>query len=358
MCRRKCGIICKDNSGMRGGEMKATLKDIAADTGFSVTTVSLVLNNKPSKISESTKEIILDSAQRLEYRPNQLAISLVKKRTDTLGLIVSDVSNPFFSTLAKGVEDVCREHGWNMILCNTNNMHNLDLNYINVLVDKGTDGIIYGMAGDSTLQDAIDSCKLMRDQDMSFVVVDRYFKELNTSYIGLDHLLGGYYATKHLIELGHRRIACVTGPMHLADVLQRLKGYKKALKEAGIKYDSKLIFEGNYTIESGVAAFPWLMKSKCTAVFAFNDMSAYGIYMEAKINGLSIPRDFSLVGYDDIYFSKILEAPLTTIKQPVYEMGVKAAEIMIKAIKSKGKPREQVVFHPELIVRSSTRKFE
>lgn len=338
--------------------MKATLKDIAADTGFSVTTVSLVLNNKPSKIPECTKQIILEAAKRLDYRPNQLAVSLVKKRTDTLGLIVSDVSNPFFSTLAKGVEDICRENGCNMILCNTNNMHKCDLDYINMLVDKGVDGIIYGMAGDSTLKNAIDSCKLMKEQDMSFVIIDRYFKKLHTSYIGVDHLMGGYYATKHLIEMGHKKIACITGPLHLDDVLERLKGYKKALKEAGIKYDSKLVFEGRYNMESGAAAFPWLMKTKCTAVFAFNDMTAYGLYIEAKKNGISIPKDFSVVGYDDIYFSKILEAPLTTIKQPVYEMGVKATEILIEAIKNKKMPEEQFVYQPELIVRSSTRKFE
>lgn len=338
--------------------MKATLKDIAADTGFSVTTVSLVLNNKPSKIPEGTKQIILEAAQRLGYRPNQLAVSLVKKRTDTLGLIVSDVSNPFFSTLAKGVEDICRENGCNMILCNTNNMHKCDLNYINMLVDKGVDGIIYGMAGDSTLKNAIDSCNLMKEQDMSFVIIDRYFKKLHTSYIGVDHLMGGYYATKHLIEMGHKKIACITGPLHLDDVLERLKGYKKALKEAGIKYDSKLVFEGRYNMESGAAAFPWLMKTKCTAVFAFNDMTAYGLYIEAKKNGVSIPKDFSIVGYDDIYFSKILEAPLTTIKQPVYEMGVKATEILIEAIKNKKKPEEQFIYQPELIVRSSTMKME
>lgn len=338
--------------------MKATLKDIAAETGFSVTTVSLVLNNKPSKIPESTKQIIISTAQKMGYRPNQLAISLVKKRSDTIGLIVSDVSNPFFSTLAKGVEDVCRENGWNMILCNTNNMHKCDLNYINMLVDKGVDGIIYGMAGDSTLKNAIDSCKLMKEQDMSFVIIDRYFKKLHTSYIGVDHLLGGYYATKHLIELGHRRIACITGPLHLDDVLERLKGYKKALKEYGIKYDANLVFEGRYNMESGAAAFTWLMQTKSTAVFAFNDMTAYGLYIEAKKNGISIPKDFSVVGYDDIYFSKILESPLTTIKQPVHEMGVKAARILIEAIKSKKDPEEQFVYKPELIVRNSTRRLE
>ncbi len=338
--------------------MKATLKDIAGDTGFSVTTVSLVLNNKPSKIPESTKKIILDSAHKLGYRPNQLAVSLVKKRTDTLGLIVSDVGNPFFSIMAKGVEDICRENGWNMILCNTNNMHQYDLNYINMLVDKGVDGIIYGMSGDSNLQNAVESCKLMKEQDMAFIMVDRYFKELNTASITVDHVLGGYYATKHLIELGHRRIACVTGPLHLDDVIDRLEGYKKALKEAGVEYDQSLIYEGKYIIESGKASVEWFMNTNCTAIFAFNDMTAYGIYSEAKRKGVSIPKDFSLVGYDDIYFSKILEAPLTTIRQPVYDIGVKATEILINAIKKKEKPKEQFIYQPELIVRDSTKAIE
>lgn len=338
--------------------MKATLKDISSETGFSVTTVSLVLNHKPCKIPEVTKKIIIEAAQKLGYRPNQLAVSLVKKRTNTIGLVVSDVSNPFFSTLAKGVEDRCRDNGLNMILCNTNNKHECDINYINMLVDKGVDGIIFGMAGDSTVEDAIESCQLMKDQDIAFVIIDRYFKKLHKSYVGVNHLLGGYYATKHLIELGHKRIACITGPLHLDNVSSRLDGYKKALNEANIKYDSKLIYEGKYNMESGVAAFSWLMKTKCTAVFAFNDMTAYGLYMEAKKNGISIPKDISVVGYDDIYFSKILESPLTTVRQPVYDMGGKAAQVLINAIKSNAKPEEQFVYQPELIKRSSVRKVE
>lgn len=333
---------------------KTTMKDIVNDTGFSLTTVSLVLNNKPSKIPEVTKNIILDSAERLGYRPNQLAVSLVKKRTDTMGLIVSDVSNSFFSTLAKGVEDTCRENGWNMILCNTSNKHKYDMDYINMLVDKSVDGIVYGMSGDTNLQKAIECCDLMKKQGMAFVIVDRYFKELSYSSIRVDHILGGYLATKHLTDLGHSKIACVTGPLHLDDVSDRLTGYKKALKEAKIQYDPSLIYEGKYTLESGIAAVDWLLDKEYSAVFSFNDMSAYGIYMEAKKKGLSIPKDFSLVGYDDICFSKILEAPLTTIRQPVYDMGRKSASMLMNMIEKKEFTQGTEIFVPELVVRNST----
>lgn len=334
--------------------MRTTIKDIANYTGFSVTTISLVLNDKAHKIPKSTKDTILEAVEKLNYRPNQLAVSLVKKRTETIGLIISDVSNIFFSNLAKGVEDECRRNGWNLILCNTNDMHKRDMEYIQVLADKGVDGILFCMSLDSNKTKALESVHLMERLRIPFVMIDRFLEEADCCTVLVDHKLGGYIATKHLLELGHRRIGCVAGPLLLEDVLARLQGYKEALLEFQVAYDDSLIFEGNYDRESGVNAVEYLLPKKVSAIFAFNDMSAYGTYTAIRKKGYKVPEDVSLVGYDDIFFSEILDVPLTTINQPVYEMGVEAVGQLITKIDSDTHSKKCITFQPSLVKREST----
>lgn len=296
--------------------MRTTIKDIANYTGFSVTTISLVLNGKADKIPKSTKDVIFDAVEKLNYRPNQIAVGLVKKRTKTIGLVISDVSNVFFSNLAKGVEDECRRNGWNLILCNTNDLHKRDLEYIQVLADKGVDGILFCMSLDSDKKRALESVDLMKKLKMPFVMIDRFLEEVDCCSVIVNHRSGGYAATKHLLELGHQNIACVAGPLALEDSQHRLKGYKEALEEYGIAYDPDLIYEGNYDRESGKEAVEYILglSKKVTAIFSFNDMSAYGVYNRLKKHNYYIPRDMSLVGYDDIFFSEILDVPLTSVR--------------------------------------------
>ncbi len=336
--------------------MRTTIKDIAEYTGFSVTTISLVLNGKAYKIPESTKSTILDAADKLNYRPNQLAVSLVKKRTKTIGLVISDVSNVFFANLAKGVEDQCRKKGWNLILCNTNDLHKRDLEYIQVLADKGADGILFCMALDSDKKKAMKSVRLMEKLKVPFVMIDRYLEEAECCSIVVDHERGGYVATKHFLELGHKRIGCVTGPLVLEDSKARLKGYERALKEAGQPYDKALIYEGSYDRESGMKAVDYFMDKEVTAIFAFNDMSAYGCYKRLRQKGLQIPQDVSLIGYDDIFFSEILDVPLTSVYQPVYDMGVEAVSQLIDDLEKENGTKKCITFQPKLVVRESTAK--
>lgn len=337
--------------------MRTTIKDIANYTGFSVTTISLVLNNKATKIPKSTKDIIMKAVEKLDYHPNQLAVGLVKKRTQTIGLIISDVSNVFFSTLAKGVEDTCRKKGWNLILCNTNDKHQRDLSYIQVLADKGVDGILFCMARDSDKKKAEESIQLLSRLKIPFVMIDRYLgSTTNCSSVIVDHVQGGYTAVKYLLEQGHRRIGLVTGPSELEDSNERLKGCKKALREYQIEYCQELVYEGNYDKESGVAAGRYFVHKNVTAIFAFNDMSAYGVYNELKKNGLSVPKDVSLIGYDDIFFSEILDVPLTTIKQPIYEMGVEGVKLLLEEVEKEGGTKKCITFQPALVVRESVSK--
>lgn len=340
--------------------MRTTIKDIANYTGFSVTTISLVLNGKADKIPKSTKDVIFDAVEKLNYRPNQIAVGLVKKRTKTIGLVISDVSNVFFSNLAKGVEDECRRNGWNLILCNTNDLHKRDLEYIQVLADKGVDGILFCMSLDSAKKRALESVDLMKKLKMPFVMIDRFLEEVDCCSVIVNHRSGGYAATKHLLELGHQNIACVAGPLALEDSQHRLKGYKEALEEYGIAYDPDLIYEGNYDRESGKEAVEYILglSKKVTAIFSFNDMSAYGVYNRLKKHNYYIPRDMSLVGYDDIFFSEILDVPLTSVSQPVYDMGVEAVQQIISEIGSGVNSRKCITFQPKLTVRESTQRLK
>lgn len=340
--------------------MRTTIKDIADYTGFSVTTISLVLNHKPNKIPQSTKDIIFQAAEKLNYRPNQLAVGLVKKRTKTIGLIISDVSNIFFAALAKGVEDACREKGWNLILCNTGDQHERDLSYIQVLADKGVDGVLFCMARDSNKKKTEESIKLLKRLRLPFVMIDRYLEEADCSSVIVNHNQGGYNATKYLIEQGHRKIACVTGPLDLEDSKERLEGYKRALKEAGIAYNSRLVYEGDYTYKSGEEAAKVLVKKgkDISAIFAFNDMSAYGVYSALKKKHIHVPEQISLIGYDDIFFSEILDIPLTTMRQPVYDMGAEGVQLLLDIVEEKGTARKCIIFQTELVIRESVKKLE
>jgi len=338
--------------------MRTTIKDIAEYTGLSVTTISLVLNGKADKIPDITKQKIFKAVADLGYRPNQVAVGLVKKTTKTIGLIISDIRNVFFSNLAKGVEDECRRNGWNLILCNTNDLHERDLAYIKVLADKGVDGILYAMSVDSNREKTIESLDLIESTRIPYVMLDRTFREKCCNYVVTNHELGGYLATQHLLELGHRQIACVTGPLHLDDSLFRLEGYKRALSEYNVSFRPELIYEGDYTLEGGRASVKALRHVPHTAIFAFNDMSAYGVHNALKAEGFQVPRDYSLVGYDNIFFSEILDPPLTSVHQPVYEVGKEATKLLIELTpKYADKSLHERVLTPYLVIRDSTQKY-
>lgn len=336
--------------------MKTTIKDISNYTGLSITTVSLVLNNKPSKISEKTKKRVIAAAKKLNYSPNHLAVGLVTKCTQTLGLIVTDISNNFYGILAKGVERACQEKGWNVMLCNSLNSHERELDLIRVLKNKSVDGIIYCVGASVTRAKAKKSFDLLKSGNLPLVAIDNDFIGLARHNIYLDNKMGGYIATKYLIENGHSKIACITGPKGIDMKKGRIEGYMQALKEASIPYNSKLVIEGNYTIESGFSAIERLKNKDFSVVFAFNDMMAIGALKALKEMKIKVPDDISLMGYDDLPFCEVLEVPLTTIKQPVYEMGYTAAEKLIKLIQNEDEGNLDIMFEPTLMVRNSIKR--
>jgi len=335
--------------------VRTTLKQVAEASNLSITIVSQVLNNRPCRVSKEKRKLILDTAQRLNYRPNLVAVSLVKGSTDTIGLAISDIRNSFFSSLAKGVEDECQKYSWNVILCNSNDRHSKDMANLRMLADKGVSGIIFGMASESTPEMVKECTDFMRKEHIPYMLVDRYVETQNGGIVCVDHVNGGYQAAGHLLRLGHRRIACVTGPLNLLDSQQRLEGYVCALKEYGVPYDPGLIIEGKYTFPSGAEAADTLMDRtiEVDALFCFNDMMAIGAMQRLKERGLRIPEDISIIGYDDIFVDQFLSVPMTTIKQPTEQLGRAAAHKIINKEVGFNRKEERIIFKPELVERKT-----
>ncbi len=334
--------------------MRASIKDIAKLTGYSITTVSLVLNNKGDKFSASAQEKILETAKQLNYRPNRHAVSLVKQHSNTFGLIVPDIGNHYFAQLATGIEHGCRKYGRMMFLCNTNDRHVRNIEYINQLAEMGVDGIFDILSSDTSQEQGIAELRLMDDLEIPHILVDRFLDVPGCFGIRNDHVRGGYLATKHLIDLGHRKIGCVTGPQLLKDAWQRYEGYRKALLENGISPEDQPIYQGDYSVECGEAAVETWTRDSYSAVFACNDASAMGVCRALMGRGISIPEEVSVVGYDDAIYAQMLQVPLTTIRQPIREMGMAAAKCLVDMVCDNTALQESIVFEPELIVRSST----
>lgn len=337
--------------------LRATLRDIAEATGFSISSVSLVLNDRPNRISAESREKIIAAAKRLDYHPNQAAVSLITRRSNTIGLIIPDITNMFFAQIAKGAETRSSELGFSLVLCNTNDDPEKDLEYLNVLLDRGADGILLVSSYRPGIERTpADRKQLLREKPI--VLVDRNAERLldsgHFSSVFSDNEQGAYLATKYLLSLGHKKIGCVTGPMGAVSSKNRLFGYIRALQEADLPFDGTLVREGNYHIDTGYEYGSALIDAGVTAIFAFNDMMAYGVYRAAAERGVSIPGELSVVGYDDLPFSEISEPPLTSVRQGAYEIGVESVNTIVRQIGDLQRTPQTTTLQPELVVRKST----
>ncbi|HEY5583123.1 MAG TPA: LacI family DNA-binding transcriptional regulator [Ruminiclostridium sp.] len=336
--------------------MRVTLKDIAKQTGLSVTTISLVLNNKPNNISEKTKKLIFETSGKLNYHPNQLAVGLVKRETNTIGLIIPDISNQFFAELALGIDDEAYKHNLNIIFSNTSDKTERDISSLNILYSRGVDAIIIAMASNIDNEKRRLYQNIISDISIPIIFVDRHDPSFNCSSVKLNNKKGAYIATSHLLSLGHKEIACITGAPGLRSTGERLEGFRWAFNDFGIDVCEDYIYEGNYLHSGGYNAAKKIINTPVTAIFAFNDMMAFGAFRMLYQAGLQIPNDISVIGFDDIYFSELLEVPLTTVRQPAYEIGCEAVRRAIIEIGDKNIFKQNISFEPELIIRKSTGK--
>jgi LacI family transcriptional regulator len=333
--------------------MRVTAKDVAAKAGLSLTTVSLVLNNRPSRIPEATQERVWQAVKELQYRPNRRAASLVTNRMGTIGIIVPDVCNIFFASICAACETEARLRDYSVLFGSSGDAVELDLNYIDVFFSKGVDGMILAKAAHTTPEDEDRLMAKILHTNIPFVTVDRKLNIQRGRSITVDHRLGAYMATRHLIGLGHKRIGCITGPVHDVVTRDRLEGYGEALAEAGIMADPALVCTGDYRIDSGAEHLPYLLGKSVTAVFCFNDLMAMGVYKGCRNYNLRIPEDLSVVGFDDIPFCEALEVPLSTVYQPAERIGAEAMKQVFNLLNHEEEARD-FVFEPVLKVRAST----
>ena len=333
--------------------MKTTIKDVARETGMSVSTVSLVLSGKDSRLSSSTKEKVLKVAKSLNYRRNYMASGLITKKTQVLGVIVPDISNEFFAKIAKGIGAEAEKSNYRIMLLDTDDSPEKDIAAVNTLLERSVDGMLYIHSASGKNDCAMECVKMCEAENTPVVLLDRVPDNADVNAVLIDQEQGGYIATKHLIELGHTRIGCIAGSIATGPTRKRLYGYMKSLKEAGLLFEQALVVEGGYNVDSGYQLTQTLLDRDVTAIFAFNDLIAYGTYKYIRDRNLKMPEDLSMVGFDNISFSEIMEIPLTTIHQPAYEMGMAAVQKMIQILN--GKECEKTsVFKPRLIMRKST----
>ncbi|HZG60966.1 MAG TPA: LacI family DNA-binding transcriptional regulator [Anoxybacillus sp.] len=334
--------------------MKTTIYDVAKKAGVSISTVSRVINNT-GRISEKTRKKVLEVMEALHYQPSVVASALTGKRTRTIGLIIPDVANPFFSEIARKVEDRGRELEFNVLMCNTDNNPETEEMYLSLLKQKSVDGIIIG----TTTNNYTVLNELLCDH-FPVALIAQDIPELAINVVRVDDFLGGYQATSHLVSLGHKKIAIILGNLSRTSDKYRFQAYRQVLEENGLEYDEKLVIYTDYSMEDGKRAALEILKSpqRPTAIFACFDSLAVGVYQAAKELGLHIPNDLSVVGFDNTILATIVDPPLTTIAQPIDEMGRQVVDLLVREIEGEKTTKQRVILPPELIIRNSTRKNE
>lgn len=328
--------------------MSVTIKDLSRLARVSATTVSRVLNGKSYGFSAETREKILKIAHDCDYRPNAVARGLVTRRTGNIGLILPDITNPFFPSLARGAEDFAMANGYNVFLCNSDENAEKEEAYFHALLAQCIDGIILSKAPGGTGEVG------KSGSEFPVVFVDREEAE-GVPCMLFNNRGGGYLVGRHLAGLGHTAVACITGRRTLGSDTERVEGFRRAFGEKGILIPDENLFECNYQMEAAEQIAETVLRDRrFTAVFATNDLMAAGVCEAARRLGISIPGQLSVAGFDDIYLSRCVTPKLTTVRQPGYQMGYRASEALIDMIRKQNRVEHAVVFQPELIVREST----
>lgn len=331
---------------------KITISDIAKECGVSKSTVSRVLNNSPN-VDEETKKRVLEVIQKYGYIPNSFARGLVGKRVNSIGVIVSDITNPYYSLLVKGIEDICRTYNYSLLLCNTDGRITEEIKHVKLLIQKNVDGIIF--ASSKLDGQAIELAKNYGYRN-HIVLVGRLPKEYeNFNFVIVDNLLGAYMGVNYLISLGHRKIAFLSGTWNTWPNMKRFEGYKKAMEENGLSIEKKYILNGDFTLETGyyMGLKILSMRNRPTAIFCANDMSAIGVLEACWESGVDVPDDISVIGFDDIGMSSFRSIQLTTISQSIYEQGALAGKVLLEKIQSDEENLTQIVLPPKLVVRKT-----
>src|SRR6266481_4181633 len=327
----------------------ASIYDVARESGVSVFTVSAVVNKK-AHVGKRLRESVEAAIRKLSYRPNLIARSLANQRTHTIGMIVPDIGNPFFPLVVRGAEDAAQKHGYNLLLCNSDDILDKEERAVELLLSKRVDGILLTKASEDFRPPMR---QMIKEANIPFVLVMRTYAALTNDAVITDDYHGAYEAVCHLARAGRRRIGLISGPLKISNAKERWRGFHDALKAEGLAYDSKLVIEGDYRIESGFRGGHALVSYRPDGVYVANHLMTIGLLKAAKEMGLSCPEDFGLVSFDDYPWLSIFRPRLTTVELPKHQLGSEAAELLMRRIAGdRSKPVTRML-QPELRVRES-----
>ncbi len=329
----------------------ANIKDVAARSGVSITTVSHVVNGTRF-VSEIVRQRVEEAVRELGYVPSAVARSLKNNNTRTLGMVIPNNSNPYFAEIIRGVEERCYGAGYNLILCNSNDDVERQALYLRVLAQKRVDGLVFVASGsDAVVRATLD------DIAMPMVLLDREVAGVGEGdLVEVNHTVGGEMACRHLLELGHPRVACISGPPGLSPSSKRRAGWKNALESAHVERTESDLARGDFTARGGYLAMQSLLKHRPrpSAVFVCNDLMAFGALAAIGEAGISVPEQISIVGFDDIELAAFSAPPLTTVAQPKLQIGTLAAELLLERVETGRREARRVILEPQLKVRGST----
>lgn len=333
--------------------MAITLKDVAAKVGVHPSTVSRVLSGKADQynITQKTQKLVLQAARELNYVPNEMARSLRLKRSNTIGLIIPDISNAFFAGIARSIEIESYNLGYRLVVCNTDENQEKEIKLVETLLSWKTDGLIM-----APVQDCDDHIRDLKENNFPFVLVDRYFDDIKTNAVVTDNEGDALKATEHFIKLGHRRIAFVCGRRVIYTTKGRLRGYKRALTRHQIPIKDHFIVGDGFNLDAGFTAMQQLLDlpQRPTAVLVGGNVITVGVLEAILSKQLSIPEDISVIGFNDMILTPYLISPLSIIAHPLEEIGKKAVELLCEAMQSPNDSIcKKIVLPTEFIVRDS-----
>jgi LacI family transcriptional regulator len=328
-----------------------TIRDVAERAGVSVATVSHVINGT-RKVASETAERVQRAMEELDYQPNAVAQSLRTRVTHAIGVVVSDITNPFFATLVRGAEDAAREHGYSLLICNTSETLENERIYLRLLAQRRVDGLLLAPTGknDELIH------RLLR-HGMHVVVIDRKLENVSAPGVFSENEEGAYKATAYLLEQGHRRIGIILGLPDVSAINERFQGYQRALADHGLEEGPGLIAYGRSQVAGGKEACLALLRQESppTAVFATNNLMTVGVMLAIRELGLSCPEDVSVVGFDDFDWMEIFDPPLTTVTQQPYRIGYEGVELLLGGVNGcpSLSPAQEIRIGVELRIRGS-----
>ena len=327
----------------------ATIYDVARRADVSPATVSRVVNGR-ANVDAGLAERVRRAMRDLDYRPNAVARNLRRSRTSFWAVIISDIDNPFFTTMFRGVEDVAQPAGFSVLLCNTDNLPDREEQYVNGTMSEQIAGAIISPTPSSP------HVRRLMDAGVPVVVIDRQLPETPVDTVLVDNEHGAALATNHLIKSGYERIGCITGEVDVFTAQRRLAGYRQALTAAGRPYDQRLVRYADSLQEGGYRAMTSMLTEdpRPDAVFVANNLMTVGAVSSAFDHGLDLPSEFGIVGFDDMPWSKLMRPALTTVAQPSYDVGRAAAELLKLRMADPNRPPTTETLHTELRIRRSS----